>query len=248
MSFGVSFAVSDDGPFVCCVSGEPLGGQEDFVVVRRPAMGPRGALYDVYSRKGFLTVYADAVDAATLQPLKEHDHFVTALGGLKFKTENFRCAHSGAELFGVQFFERGGRAYSEAAYLELFHSCPGCLEPVALDDPDKVGALGAVWHAKHLVCVGCREDNNTVDMLVEALDDPVALALAAASRGATSSLLGQRCFAHDSADGNGFQPYCEECYRTRFCPTCGGCGDHINPALEDVLEAAGQCWHLDHFR
>lgn len=50
-------------------------------------------------------VYGSEVDAATLQPLASTDHFVTALDGAKFKTDNFRCAHTGAELFGVQFFE-----------------------------------------------------------------------------------------------------------------------------------------------
>jgi hypothetical protein len=133
---------------------------------------------------------------------------------------NNRCAHSGVELFGQPFFESGGRAYSEAAYLELFHSCPGCLEPVALDAEDKVIALGCVWHKDHLRCVGCSGDAGIVD----------------AGEDASS------CFAHDSGDGHGFQPYCESCYKSNFCPRCVGCGDAINPQTEDVLEAAGGFW------
>ena len=43
-----------------------------------------------------------------------HDHYVTtAPNGLdgttqRFKTENFRCAHTGTPLFGVQYFEVEG--------------------------------------------------------------------------------------------------------------------------------------------
>lgn len=127
----------------------------------------------------------------------------------------YRCAHSGVELFGLPFFESGGRAYSESSYLELFHSCPGCLEPVALEAEDKVIALGCVWHRDHLKCSECFTD---------------------LGEDATN------CFAHDAGDGKGFQPFCEVC-KSKFCPVCEGCGDHINPQTEDVLEAAGACWY-----
>jgi len=176
------------------------------------------------------------------QPLKEHDHFVTALGGRKFKTENFRCAHRGDGLFGAPFFERGGRAYCESSFLELFRECPGCLDPVALDDPAQVHALGAVWHAQHLVCVACAADGTGAPAAPDGGDggggEPPRMPPPAPS----ALLLGRQCYAHDASDGRGAQPYCEGCYTAHFCPPCGGCGEPINPALEDVLEASGAFW------
>lgn len=126
----------------------------------------------------------------------------------------------------------------------------GARYQVALDDPEKVNALGSVWHAQHLVCVSCVTNSTAA----AAAAGGAATAPAAAAEGDSNapvpeapggpmvSLLGQQCFAHDASDGRGVQPYCETCYVTNFCPQCGGCGEPINSAIEDVLEASGAFW------
>jgi len=141
----------------------------------------------------------------------------------------------------------------------IIYSCTASAHhlQVALDDPEKVNALGSVWHAQHLVCVSCVANSTTTTTTTggEAADGVGAGPNAAAATdalgagaptppltGGGSSLLGQQCFAHDASDGQGVQPYCETCYVTNFCPQCGGCGEPINSAIEDVLEASGAYW------
>ena len=126
----------------------------------------------------------------------------------------------------------------------------GAHQQVALDDPEKVNALGSVWHAQHLVCVSCVTNSTAAAAAAAggaatAAPPPVegdSHAPVPEAPGGPMSLLGQQCFAHDASDGQGVQPYCETCYVTNFCPQCGGCGEPINSAIEDVLEASGAFW------
>lgn len=80
---------------------------------------------------------------------------VIALGKM-WHPEHFLCAHTGEELGHRAFFERGGRAYSEEAYHNLFSPrCGYCNAPIK----DRcVTALNKTWHPEHFSCAHCGSD------------------------------------------------------------------------------------------
>jgi hypothetical protein len=78
-----------DGPFECCITKVPLTLTTDFVLHPRSPPGPQGEKFDVYSRIGFLKLFGDVVDRATLQPLRENDKVIAVLGN-KVLSDNFR--------------------------------------------------------------------------------------------------------------------------------------------------------------
>ncbi|MFH4977832.1 hypothetical protein AB6A40_004541 [Gnathostoma spinigerum] len=77
---------------------------------------------------------------------------VIALGKM-WHPEHYVCCQCGEELGHRNFFERGGKAYCEADYHDMFSPrCAYCNGPIK----DRcVTALGKTFHADHFVCDEC---------------------------------------------------------------------------------------------
>jgi len=112
--------------------------------------------------------------------------------------------------------------FSEDAYVELFHTCPRCMDPVPIKSGIESGvqALDRVWHREHFNCDECGDD-----------------------------FVDGKFFSNENKmDGRGKLPFCEGCYKTKFMPRCLGCNDHVLLDVDDVVEACGGFWHPEHFR
>ena len=173
-----------------------------------------------YSRKAYLDMFVNELDAGTLQPLKRGDNVVRAMG-CKWKAETFLCTHTRKPIGLDHFFIHKGLPYCEEAYVELFRICPGCSDPVMVDDDTAVQALGHAWHLEHFCCSN-----------PECLDPELG---------------GRKYMSRDRDDGLGPLPYCEDCYTGLFCPVCPGCAAHILPN-EEAVEGCGSQWHKKCFR
>ena len=77
---------------------------------------------------------------------------VIALGKM-WHPEHYVCCHCGEEIGHQNFFERGGKAYCENDYHDLFSPrCAYCNGPIR----DRcVTALGKTYHTEHFVCSEC---------------------------------------------------------------------------------------------
>uniref|UniRef100_F1L2M9 Paxillin 1 n=1 Tax=Ascaris suum TaxID=6253 RepID=F1L2M9_ASCSU len=77
---------------------------------------------------------------------------VIALGKM-WHPEHYVCCQCGEELGHRNFFERGGKAYCENDYHDIFSPrCAYCNGPIK----DRcVTALGKTFHAEHFVCAEC---------------------------------------------------------------------------------------------
>lgn len=77
---------------------------------------------------------------------------VIALGKM-WHPEHYVCCHCGEEIGHRNFFERGGKAYCENDYHDLFSPrCAYCNGPIR----DRcITALGKTFHADHFVCSEC---------------------------------------------------------------------------------------------
>ncbi|VBB28452.1 unnamed protein product [Acanthocheilonema viteae] len=77
---------------------------------------------------------------------------VIALGKM-WHPEHYVCCQCGEELGHRNFFERGGKAYCENDYHDMFSPrCAYCNGPIK----DRcVTALGKTFHAEHFVCAEC---------------------------------------------------------------------------------------------
>ncbi len=173
-----------------------------------------------YSRLAYLDMFPGELDAGTLQPLKRGDNVLQAMG-YNWKVESFLCTHTRMPIAFEHFFIHDGLPYSEEAYLELFRVCPGCSDPVLVDDTSAVSACGHIWHSDHFNC-----------------SNPECI---------EPELAGRKFYTRDRGNGMGLLPYCENCYVNLFCPICPGCSGHILPT-EDAVSGCGTEWHADHFR
>jgi hypothetical protein len=206
--------------FNCVITATNLVG-EDFIL--RKIEGDRDGKVEPFSKVGYLQSHGkDKVCAHCLKAARKTQNIVIALG-FKWHSNHLKCNHSNEPLpIYDPIMVKKDLPYNESSYVELFHTCPRCMEPVPIKSGVEAGvqALNHVWHRGCFNCDECGDDF---------VDD--------------------KFFAKENEqDGRGKMPFCEGCYKDKFMPRCLGCNDHILLDMEDCVEACGGYWHADHFR
>ena len=176
-----------------------------------------------YSRVGYLQKFAlDTLCAHCLKQCKKTQNCLNALG-FKWHAEHLKCAHSGNALpISEQFLVKNKLPYQEEAYLELFHTCPKCLDivPIGANTAGGVSALNQIWHRDCFNCDSCGKE----------FPD------------------GKFFSKENKDDGRGKMPFCEDCYKSNFMPRCMACKDHVLLEVDEVIQACGGYWHPEHFK
>ena len=206
--------------FICVVTGANLV-TEDFIL--RKIYDDKDNKVEPFSKVGYLQAHGkDTVCAYCLKQAKKTQNIVIALG-FKWHDNHLKCAHTDKQLpIYDTIMVKEKLPYNEDAYLELFHTCPRCEEPVPIKSGVESGvqALNHVWHRGCFNCDSCNDD--FVD--------------------------GKFFSKEDKNDGRGKMPFCEGCYKDKFMPKCLGCNDFVMLDVEPVVEACGGYWHPEHFR
>ncbi|GMI01287.1 hypothetical protein TrST_g11737 [Triparma strigata] len=198
--------------FICVVTAQNLC-ESDFILKDD----------EPFSRVGYLQTFGlHTLCAHCLKHARKDQNCLYALG-FKWHAEHLKCAHSGQELpISDPILVKNKTPYNEESYVELFHTCPKCLDVVPINSGVEQGvqALNQIWHRGCFNCDSCEKE-----------------------------FPDGKFFARENKeDGRGKMPYCEECYKTNFMPRCLGCNDHVLLDVEDTIEACGGYWHPDHFR
>ncbi|KYO40742.1 leupaxin [Alligator mississippiensis] len=190
---------------------------------------------------------------------------ITALGK-SWHPEHFTCTHCGKEIGSQPFYERGGLAYCEKDYHQLFSPrCAYCAAPIL----EKVlTAMDLTWHPEHFFCTHCgkvfgedgfHEKNGKPycrkDFLAmfspkcKGCDRPVMDNYLSALHGVWHP----ECFVcgdclSNFTSGSFFEldgrPYCELHFHQRQGTVCHGCG---RPITGRCISAMGHKFHPEHF-
>ncbi|NXS58192.1 LPXN protein, partial [Brachypteracias leptosomus] len=151
--------------------------------------------------------------------------------GKTWHPEHFTCTRCGQELGGRPFFERGGQAYCEEDYHQVFSPrcayCAGPIREVRLPSlpchptppppatspclflQKVLTALDQNWHPEHFFCAHCG-----------------------------------KVFGDDGFHERGGKPYCHQDFLAMFAPKCRGCD---RPVTDDYLSALQGVWHPECF-
>ncbi|KAH7730483.1 LIM domain containing protein [Aphelenchoides avenae] len=192
---------------------------------------------------------------------------VIALGKM-WHPEHFNCCQCGEEIGHRNFFERGGKAYCENDYHDLFSPrCAYCNGPIK-DASRCVSALGKTFHAEHFVCHECGrpfgdEGFHEKDGVAYCRDDffaryaPKCKGCDKPIRSKFITALGTHwhpeCFTCQECgsrfDGGSFfdhngHPLCETHYHEKRGSLCHHCK---KPISGRCVSAMGHKFHPDHF-
>lgn len=190
---------------------------------------------------------------------------IMALGRM-WHPEHYVCCQCGTELGRSNFIERGGKAYCENDYHDLFSPrCAYCNGPIK---EKCVNAMGKTFHAEHFVCVECGhgfgpEGYHEKDGQPYCRNDFFRLfapKCQACTKPVHSKFLTAMnavwhadCFACQDCHklfNNGIYfeldsvPLCEQHYHERRGSVCGACKQAINGRCVGAL---GQRFHPEHF-
>ncbi|XP_007068499.2 leupaxin [Chelonia mydas] len=190
---------------------------------------------------------------------------ITALGKT-WHPEHFTCTQCGQEMGSSAFYERGGLAYCQEDYHQLFSPrCAYCAGPIL----EKVlTAMDKTWHPEHFFCAHCgkvfsndgfHEKNGKPycqkDFLAmfspkcRACERPVMDNYLSALQGVwhPECFVCGDCFSSFTT-GSFFEldgrPYCELHFHQRQGSVCHGCG---KPITGRCISAMGHRFHPEHF-
>uniref|UniRef100_A0A7E4V113 Paxillin n=1 Tax=Panagrellus redivivus TaxID=6233 RepID=A0A7E4V113_PANRE len=190
---------------------------------------------------------------------------VMAMGKM-WHPEHYVCCHCGIELGQQNYIERGGKAYCENDYHDLFS--PRCVVCNGAVKDRCVTAMGKNYHPQHFVCVECGrpfgpEGYHEKDGHAYCKTDFYRLfapkctgcqkPVGARFLTALGSTWHPECFACNDCsrqfsngiyfEANGV-PLCEQHFHERRGSLCGSCHGPINGKC---VAALGQRFHPEHF-
>ncbi|KAK0416659.1 hypothetical protein QR680_012614 [Steinernema hermaphroditum] len=147
---------------------------------------------------------------------------VIALGKM-WHPEHYVCCQCGEELGHRNFFERGGKAYCEDDYHNMFSPrCGYCSGPIK----DRcISALGKTFHPEHFVCAECGHEFGDEGFHEKARPLPHKPPV----------------YSTPLQDG---RAYCKNDYFALFAPKCHGCRNTIRM---NFITALGTQWHPECF-
>ncbi|KAI6173595.1 Paxillin [Aphelenchoides besseyi] len=186
--------------------------------------------------------------------------------GKNWHPEHYVCCHCSKELAHLPYFERGGKAYCEEDYFDLFSPrCAYCNGPIR---EKCVHALNKTFHLEHFACVECgrhfgAEGYHEKDSLPYCREDYLRL-FGPKCRGcknpvkrrfitALGATWDPECFvcadcSKPFKDGVFFEmngsPLCETHYHERRGSVCSHCHQPIHGRC---VMALGQRFHPEHF-